>query len=192
MYDAVIDEIDGRRIRIGDTGWSDCASCNYLGFDLDPEIMDAIDRAGAPLGHPPELVAAAGQPALYPQIEERLTDLLGAPDTLVLPTITQIHMSVIPILAGAGHDLLDAQAHKTIYDGCVYARGLGATVHRLPHRRPRRSSRSCCARPGRAAAGLHGRRQQHDRQRRRTWPRFARCAASTTRCSTSTTPTASA
>ncbi len=43
MLDAVIDEIDGRRIRIGDHWLSDFASCNYLGFDLDPEIMDAIE-----------------------------------------------------------------------------------------------------------------------------------------------------
>lgn len=43
MLDAVIDEIDGRRIRIGDQWLSDFASCNYLGFDLDPEIMDAIE-----------------------------------------------------------------------------------------------------------------------------------------------------
>ena len=40
-------------------------------------------------------------------------------------------MSVIPILAGQGTIFLDAQAHKTIYDGCTYARGLGATVRRF-------------------------------------------------------------
>jgi 8-amino-7-oxononanoate synthase len=40
-------------------------------------------------------------------------------------------MSVIPILAGQGTVFLDAQAHKTIYDGCTYARGLGATVRRF-------------------------------------------------------------
>lgn len=42
MYDAVIEEIDGRRIRIGDHWLTDWASCNYLGFDLEPEIMDSI------------------------------------------------------------------------------------------------------------------------------------------------------
>ena len=44
MYDAVIDEIRGRRIRIGDHWLTDFASCNYLGFDLDPEIMGGSDQ----------------------------------------------------------------------------------------------------------------------------------------------------
>jgi 8-amino-7-oxononanoate synthase len=72
-----------------------------------------------------------GNPRLYPDIEGRLSELLHAPDTLLLPTITQIHLSVIPALARNGTILLDSQAHKTIYDGCVHARGLGATVRRF-------------------------------------------------------------
>jgi 8-amino-7-oxononanoate synthase len=128
MYDAVIDEIDGRRIRIGSQWLSDFASCNYLGFDLDPEIMAAIDDGIRRWGTHPSWSRLLGNPRLYPEIEERLTDLLGAPDTLVLPTITHIHMSVIPLLAGDGHIFFDHTAHKTIYDGCVYARGLGATM----------------------------------------------------------------
>jgi len=131
MYDAIIDEIDGRRIRVGDHWLSDFASCNYLGFDLDPEIMHAIDVQVRRWGTHPSWSRLLGNPALYPQIEEQLTELLDAPDTLVLPTITHIHMSVVPILAGQGTIFLDAQAHKTIYDGCAYARGLGATVRRF-------------------------------------------------------------
>ena len=42
MMDAVIDEIDGRMIRVGDQWLADFASCNYLGFDLDREIIDAV------------------------------------------------------------------------------------------------------------------------------------------------------
>ena len=74
MMDAVIDEIDGRMIRIGDRWLADFASCNYLGFDLEPEIIEAIPPALAALGHASELVAAAREPALYEQIEARLTD----------------------------------------------------------------------------------------------------------------------
>jgi 8-amino-7-oxononanoate synthase len=128
MYDAVIDEIDGRRIRIGSHWLVDYASCNYLGFDLDPEIMSAIDVEIRRWGTHPSWSRLLGNPRLYVDIEERLTDLLGAPETLVLPTITHIHMSVIPILAGDGTILFEHTAHKTIYDGCVYARGLGATI----------------------------------------------------------------
>ena len=131
MYDATIEEINGRRIRVGDHWLADFASCNYLGFDLEPEIMDAIAPEVARWGTHPSWSRLLGNPALYPQIEERLTALLDAPDTLVLPTITHIHMSVLPILAGNGFIFLDSQAHKTIYDGSMYARGLGATVQRF-------------------------------------------------------------
>jgi 7-keto-8-aminopelargonate synthetase-like enzyme len=132
MLDAVIDEIDGRRIRIEDHWMVDFASCNYLGFDLDPEIMAAIEVQVRRWGTHPSWSRLLGSPRLYADIEERLTDLLGAPDTLVLPTVTLIHMAVIPLLARTGTIFLDGQAHKTIYDACVYARGLGATMHRFP------------------------------------------------------------
>ena len=131
MLDSVIDEVRGRRIRIGDRWFIDFASCNYLGFDLDPEIMDSIEEQVHRWGTSPSWSRLIGNPRLYPEIEERLTELLGAPDTLVLPTITLIHHSVIPVLAGQGMLYVDAQAHKTIYDACMIARSLGATVQRF-------------------------------------------------------------
>ncbi|HYO41521.1 MAG TPA: pyridoxal phosphate-dependent aminotransferase family protein [Nocardioidaceae bacterium] len=131
MYDAVIDEIDGRRIRIGDTWLIDFASCNYLGLDLDPDVMDAVEPMVRRWGTHPSWSRLLGNPRPYLEIEERLTDLLGAPDTLLLPTISHIHSTVIPVLAGQGTVLMDAQAHKTIYDGCSIARGRGATLSRF-------------------------------------------------------------
>src|SRR5260370_29116681 len=115
MLDAVIDEIAGRMIRVGDQWLADFASCNYLGFDLDPEIMGAIPAYVAQWGTHPSWSRLLGSPALYGQIEEELAHLLGAPDVLALPTITHIHMSVIPVLAGSGTILVDRRAHKTIY-----------------------------------------------------------------------------
>ena len=131
MYDAVIDQIEGRMIRIGDHWLADFASCNYLGFDLDPEIMDAVEPMIRDWGTHPSWSRLLGNPRPYIEIEERLTDLLGAPDTLVLPTISHIHSTVIPVLAGQGKVLMDSQAHKTIYDGCSIARGRGATLVRF-------------------------------------------------------------
>ena len=131
MFDAIIDEIDGRRIRIGNDWLVDFASCNYLGFDLDPQIMDAIPGQVRRWGTHPSWSRLLGNPRLYPEIEERLTYLLGAEDTLVLPTVTLIHMSVVPALAGRGTVFFDSQSHKTIYDACTFAQGLGATMHRF-------------------------------------------------------------
>jgi 8-amino-7-oxononanoate synthase len=132
MFDAVIDEIRGRRIRIGDQWLADFASCNYLGFDLDAEVIDAVEPALRRWGTHPSWSRLLGNPRPYLEIEDQLTELLGAPDTLVLPTITHIHMSVLPAMAGRGWVFLDGQAHKTIYDGCIAARGAGATVRRYP------------------------------------------------------------
>lgn len=133
MLDATIDEVDGRLIRVGSQWLADFASCNYLGFDLDPEIIDAVPGYLAKWGTHPSWSRLLGSPVLYRQIEERLTDLLGCEDTLALPTITHIHTSVIPVLAGSGTIFLDARAHKTLYDGCTIAKSHGATVQRYRH-----------------------------------------------------------
>jgi 8-amino-7-oxononanoate synthase len=131
MMDAVIDEVDGRMIRVGEQWLADFASCNYLGFDLDPEIIAAVGPYLEQWGTHPSWSRLLGSPVLYEQIEERLTQLLGCEDALVLPTITHIHSSVIPVLAASGTIFLDARAHKTIYDGCQVARSRGAAVRRF-------------------------------------------------------------
>ncbi|WP_458248207.1 aminotransferase class I/II-fold pyridoxal phosphate-dependent enzyme [Streptomyces sp. MAI_2237] len=136
MSDAVLDEVRGRHIRSGDDWLIDFASCNYLGLDWDPEVIDAVDPALRRWGTHPSWSRLLGSPRLYPDIEERLAALLGAPDTLLLPTLTLIHTSVIPVLADGGHVFVDATAHRTIYDGCVVARSQGATLHRFHAERP--------------------------------------------------------
>src|SRR5919108_1354627 len=136
MTDAVIDEIDGRMIRVGDQWLADFASCNYLGFDLDREIVAAVPEYLAKWGTHPSWSRLLGSPVLYEQIEERLAELLGCEDALVLPTITLIHMSVIPVLAGGGTVFLENRAHKTIYDGCRFAEASGATLRRFAFEDP--------------------------------------------------------
>jgi 8-amino-7-oxononanoate synthase len=126
MSDAVIEQIDGRMIRVGDKWLADFASCNYLGFDLEREIIEAVPAYLDKWGTHPSWSRLLGSPVLYSQIEERLTALVGAQDTLVLPTITLIHMSVIPVLAGGGTIYVESRAHKTIYEGCQLAQGPAA------------------------------------------------------------------
>ncbi|HET9249248.1 MAG TPA: pyridoxal phosphate-dependent aminotransferase family protein [Actinomycetota bacterium] len=136
MLDAVIDEQQGRRIRIGDHWLADFASCNYLGLDLDPDVIDAVPEYLARWGTHPSWSRLLGSPVLYEELEATTTALLGSEDTLLLPTITHIHMSVIPVLVGSGVMFLDGRAHKTIYDGASVARGHGASVQRFRHNDP--------------------------------------------------------
>jgi 8-amino-7-oxononanoate synthase len=136
LLDAVVQEVRGRRIRV-QGGWlTDFASCNYLGLDLDPEAIAAIPDYLQRWGTHPSWSRMLGSPALYQQIEQHLTGLLGAEDALLLPTLTHIHAAVIPILASDGTIFVDARAHKTIWDGAVIARAHGARLHRFPHHDP--------------------------------------------------------
>jgi 8-amino-7-oxononanoate synthase len=147
MVDAVIDEIDGRNIRIGDRWLADFASCNYLGLDLDAEVIAAIPEYLERWGTHPSWSRLLGSPVLYEEIEAHLTGLLGSDDALALPTITHIHMSVIPVLAGSGTLFMDERAHKTIFDGCATARAHGATVQRFRHNDPEDLERLLRLRP---------------------------------------------
>jgi 8-amino-7-oxononanoate synthase len=131
MFDAVIEEVRGRRIRVDGHWLADFASCNYLGFDLDPEIIASVDEQIGRWGTHPSWSRLLGNPRLYPEIEERLTELLGAPDSLVLPTITHIHSSVLPVLAAGGTLLLETRAHRTMYEAARIAAAAGAAVHRF-------------------------------------------------------------
>ena len=136
MLDAVIDEVDGRRIRIGERWLHDFASCNYLGLDLDREVIEGIPAYLDRWGTHPGWSRMLGSPVLYEQIEAAMRELLGVEDVLLLPTLTHIHAAVIPVLAGGGTVLLDARAHKTIHDGAVIARARGAALRRFAHDDP--------------------------------------------------------
>src|SRR5258706_7286507 len=70
FYDAVIDEIRGRRIRIGEHWLTDWASCNYLGFDLEPQIIGAVEDQLRSWGTHPSWSRMLGKPRLYPVIVE--------------------------------------------------------------------------------------------------------------------------
>ena len=193
MYDAVIDEIDGRRIRVGDHWLVDLASCNYLGFDLDAEIIDASTTRCARWGTHPSWSRHARQPAAVPaRSRSGSTELLGArtrwccrhhPDPPVGDPGPRRPGHGAPRRPGPQDDLRRLRARPR-------ARRHPAPV---PHRRPRRAGGPAAAAAGRrSAAGVHGRRQQHDRQRARpgrptpALPRVRR------HCCTSTTRTASA
>jgi 8-amino-7-oxononanoate synthase len=133
MTDAVIEEIDGRMIRVGGRWLADFASCNYLGFDLDRSIIDAVPAYLERWGTHPSWSRLLGSSVLYEQIEHGLTELLGCEDVLLLPTITLIHLSVIPVLAAGGTVFVDRRAHKTIYEGAQFASVRGATLKRFQH-----------------------------------------------------------
>ena len=72
MTDAVIDEIDGRMIRIGDKWLADFASCNYLGFDLEREIIDAVPAYLEKWGTHPSWSRMLGSPVKITELSSRI------------------------------------------------------------------------------------------------------------------------
>jgi 8-amino-7-oxononanoate synthase len=133
MVDAVIEEIDGRRIRIGDHWLTDFASCNYLGFDLEPEIIDGIVPYLRRWGTHPSWARLIASPVLFEEIEDRLERLLGADAVLCLPMLTILHANAIPLLSAGGTIWVDERAHRTITDACLVAKAHGTDVRSFKH-----------------------------------------------------------
>jgi 8-amino-7-oxononanoate synthase len=131
MGDAVVDQVDGRRIRVGEHWLVDFASCNYLGLDHDPEVLAGVPGFLDRWGTHPSWARGIASPALYEQVEEEVRQLLGVEAVLAFPTLTHIHSGVLPALAGEGTLLVDARAHQTIQDAAVVARARGASVQRF-------------------------------------------------------------
>lgn len=124
----------GRRILAGGRWRYDFASCNYLGLDFHPEVMAAIPPAIAEWGVHPSWTRAVASPRLYDDLERELAAFVGAPTTLVFPSISLLHAGVLPSLAGYdGVILKDTEAHHTIHEGCLRAQVNGAEWVNFPH-----------------------------------------------------------
>lgn len=133
MADAVIQEVKQRQIKVGDKWLTDFASCNYLGFDVHPEVMASVTDHIKELSTYPGGSRLLGSPYLYEKIEQEIVNLTGVPDCIVMPSITITHFFSLPILAQEGDLFLDKRAHKTIYDGCMRATQYGANIISFAH-----------------------------------------------------------
>ena len=101
-------------MRVAGHWLTDFASCNYLGLDLDPEVIAGVPEYLARWGTHSSWARGIASPALYQQVEAEVAELLGVEDALALPTLTHTHFGVLPALAGEGTLLLDLRAHRTM------------------------------------------------------------------------------
>lgn len=135
MFDAFALEIKDRMIRFDNHWVADFASCNYLGFDLNHQIMESVEPALKKWGVHPSWCRLVASPNLYAEVEEKLADLIGAPSTLILPTVTLISIGVIPAIVGNdGVMFLDKEAHMTMYEAAKMARDSGAKLVSFAHK----------------------------------------------------------
>ncbi|WMP19415.1 aminotransferase class I/II-fold pyridoxal phosphate-dependent enzyme [Thiothrix lacustris] len=121
-----VDEQRERQVLIDGRWRCDFASCNYLGMDLHPDVINSIPAALDKWGVHPSWTRAVASPGLYPELEQELADLLGSPTTLVFPSIHLLHLGVLPMLAGFnGVILKDNAAHHSIYEACLRSQADG-------------------------------------------------------------------
>ncbi|MDH3754655.1 MAG: aminotransferase class I/II-fold pyridoxal phosphate-dependent enzyme, partial [Acidimicrobiia bacterium] len=129
-----VEDQKGRKVLIDGRWVSDFASCNYLGLDLHPSVIDAIEPAVRKWGLHPSWTRAIASPAPYRELEHRLADLIGVPDTVVFPTVTLVHMGVLPSLAGSGGTILiDRAAHNSLRQATDLAQAHGTAVTVFDH-----------------------------------------------------------
>lgn len=124
----------GRKLDIGGRLIRDFASANYLGLDLDERIFDQIVRDLRTWGTHPSWTRAIASPLPYAELEAMLAAMTGSADTLVFPTVTLIHMGILPLLAREDVlFLMDDRAHKSIQEGVALARAKGGKTAFFKH-----------------------------------------------------------
>ncbi len=130
MFNVNAQEIKGRMIKVEKNHWlADFASCNYLGFDLEEDIMASVDPAVRKWGVHPSWCRLVASPEIYQEAEKKLAKLIGTEEAFILPTITLIHIGVIPALVGKdGIIFLDKSAHATMYEAAKMARDSGSIL----------------------------------------------------------------
>lgn len=129
-----VEEQRDRQVLINGQWRADFASCNYLGMDLHPDVINCIPAALNKWGVHPSWTRAVASPGLYSELEQELAYLVGAPKALVFPSIHLLHMGVLPLLAGFGGVIIkDNAAHHSIYEACLRSQADGIEWTEFAH-----------------------------------------------------------
>ncbi|WP_337261390.1 MULTISPECIES: aminotransferase class I/II-fold pyridoxal phosphate-dependent enzyme [unclassified Serratia (in: enterobacteria)] len=124
----------GRKLQIKDKIVYDFASANYLGLDLDERIFTQISEDLKKWGTHPSWSRAIASPSLYTKLEKTLCEIVNVPEVLVFPTVTLIHMGILPLLATPDTlFIMDERAHKSIQEGVDLAYAKGASKKFFEH-----------------------------------------------------------
>lgn len=152
-----VDAQRGRQLLIDGRWVTDLASVNYLGLDLEPDVLGSIGPMVERWGTHPSWTRIVASPAPYHDLEGALARLTGAPDTLVFPTITLTHLGLLPLLATRADTLVvDRSAHRSVQEAAELAAARGATLRRFEHRDPASLARALDGARGRPVVALNG------------------------------------
>lgn len=108
-------ELTGRRAKIDGQWYIDYGSCNYLGFDWHPHIINSVQPALERWGVHPPWTRFLASPQIYQDLENKLMELMEAPYVDVFPTVTLLNMGLMPELVGAEDVVfIDQYAHNCL------------------------------------------------------------------------------
>lgn len=124
----VVQEQHGRDLIIGDRAIADFASLNYLGLDQNEDVLASVEPMIRRWGSHPSWTRAVASPEPYAALERELAELVGAPDVVVFPTITLLHLGVLPLLAGNGTIFIDQGSHRSMLEAAELAQARGARI----------------------------------------------------------------
>ncbi|MBT9314810.1 aminotransferase class I/II-fold pyridoxal phosphate-dependent enzyme [Leptothoe spongobia] len=124
-----VDAQNGREVIINNKKVIDFASCNYLGLDLDEEVMAAIPEAMKKWGVHPSWTRAVASPRPYQELETNLAKFVGAPDVAVFPNLAMTSIATLTSLTVPGSVIFLCQAaHNTIREAAELAMARGREI----------------------------------------------------------------
>lgn len=130
LKNTVTQSVQGRRVTLNRRQVINFGSANYLGFDMHPEVIDAAIAGVRKWGTHSGCSRIFSTHENLLTLERRISDLVGAEDSMVGVNVATIHAGVIPALF---HDrgtilFVDRFAHTTIYQACLIAQSKGAQI----------------------------------------------------------------
>ncbi|MDM8561158.1 aminotransferase class I/II-fold pyridoxal phosphate-dependent enzyme [Candidatus Parabeggiatoa sp. HSG14] len=122
-------ELKGRRAKIDGQWYIDYGSCNYLGLDWHPYVMEAVQPALARWGVHPPWTRFLASPQIYQELEIKLAKLVAAPYVDVFPTVTLLNMGLMPELIGPEDILfIDQYAHSCLQKAAALCHERGSRI----------------------------------------------------------------
>ncbi|MEM9919627.1 MAG: aminotransferase class I/II-fold pyridoxal phosphate-dependent enzyme [Bacteroidota bacterium] len=126
-------QLNGRQVTIDGRKKLNFGSCSYLGLEIDERLKQAAIEAILKYGVQFSSSRAYISLGIYEELEGLLGQIFGHP-TLVSPSTSSGHLSIIPVLVGP-KDLviLDHQVHASVQTAVLQVKAKGVAVEMIRH-----------------------------------------------------------
>ncbi|MBX3018964.1 MAG: pyridoxal phosphate-dependent aminotransferase family protein [Bdellovibrionaceae bacterium] len=133
LYNLPIEAVNGRELSSRGRKLLDFVNTNYLGFEFDLAHSIRAEEYQRQWGSLCGWSRMEIDADIYPTLEKRVSEFLGAKETLLSHTITLTNFSLIPGIVGKGTLFCDEIVHAVVFEACRLARDHGAQLKRFKH-----------------------------------------------------------